>query len=114
MTNLQSVIGSDVAGFVRDWQVSHAIDDVAAPGTQYQQRSWNWHSIYPNITNPGLSYPLPIPLISTNTTVNGTIVAGGATYYRVSVPANGTATLSLSAPGGVANPNLQMVVVRTK
>jgi len=114
MTNLQGVIGSDIASFVRDWQVSHAIDDIAAAGTQYQQRSWNWHSIYPNITTPGTPYPLSIPLISTNTTVNGTIVAGGAQYYRVSVPANSAATLSLSAPGAVANPNLQMVVVRTK
>ena len=114
ITNLQGVIGSDLSGFVRDWQVSHAIDDVAAPSTQYQQRSWNWHSIYPNITNPGTTYPLGVPLISTNTTMNGTIVAGGATYYRVSVPANSTATLSLSAPGGAVNPNFQMVVVRTK
>jgi hypothetical protein len=114
ITNLQSVVGGDLAGFVRDWSVSHAIDDVAAPSTQYQQRSWNWHSIYPNISNPASSYPLPIQVVSTNTNLNGTIVAGGAQYYRVAVPPNGTAILSLSAPGGAVNPNLQMVVVRTK
>lgn len=114
ITNLQAVVGGDLAGFVRDWNVSHAVDDVAAPGTQYQQRSWNWHSIYPNIALPPAPYPLSIPLISTSTSINGTVVAGGAQYYRVNVPANGTATLSVSSPGGAVNPNLQMVVARTR
>jgi hypothetical protein len=114
IANLQSVVGGDLAGFVRDWSVSHAVDDVAALNTQYQQRSWNWHSIYPNLSVPASNYPLPIQLISTNTSLNGTIVAGGAQYYRIAVPANGTATLSLGAPGGAVNTNLQMVVVRTK
>jgi len=114
ITNLQSVVGGGLAGFVRDWQVSHALDDVAALNTQYQQRSWYWHSIYPNISNPASTYPLPIQVVSLNTNLNGTIVAGGAQYYRVAVPANGTATLSLSAPGGAVNANLQMIVVRTQ
>ncbi len=114
ITNLQSVVGGDLAGFVRDWNVSHAVDDVAAPSTQYQQRSWNWHSIYPSLSVPGSPYPLSVPLISTSATQNGTIVAGGAQYYRVIIPANGSATVSLSAPGGAVNPNLQMVIVRTK
>ncbi|MEO8335238.1 MAG: hypothetical protein ABI664_09705 [bacterium] len=114
ITNLQSVVGGDLAGFVRDWNVSHAVDDVAAPSTQYQQRSWNWHSIYPNITLPASTYPLPIQLISTSTSVNGTIVAGGAQFYRVVLSAGSSVVLSLSASGGAVNPNLQMVVVRTK
>jgi hypothetical protein len=114
IANLQSVVGGDLAGFVRDWQVSHAVDDLAALNTQYQQRSWNWHSIYPNLSNPTSAYPLPVPTLSTSANVNGTIVAGGAQYYRLFVPANGTATLSLSAPSGAVNPNLQMIVVRTK
>jgi hypothetical protein len=115
MTNLQSVVGGDAAGFVRDWNVSHAVDDIAALNTQYQQRSWNWHSIYSVSAGGGVVpvYPLNIPQISTNTSTNGTIAAGGAQYFRISVPANGTAILSLGAPSG-ANPNLQMVVVRTK
>jgi hypothetical protein len=114
ITNLQSVVGGDLSGFVRDWSVSHAVDDVAALTTQYQQRSWNWHSIYPNITIPGTGYPLQNPLILGTATLNGTIVAGGAAYYRITVPANGTTTLNLSAPNGALNSNLQLVAVRTK
>jgi hypothetical protein len=114
VTNLQSVVGGDLAGYVRDWQVSHAVDDVAAPNTQYQQRSWNWHSIYPNITTPASTYPLQNPLVAGTATLNGTIVAGGAAYFRIVVPASGTTTLNLSAPTGAANPNLQLVAVRTK
>jgi hypothetical protein len=114
VTNLQSVVGGDLAGFVRDWSVSHAVDDVAALSTQYQQRSWNWHSIYPNITTPTSGYPLQLPLIVAAANLNGTIVAGGAAYFRVAVPPNGTTTLNLSAPTGAVNLNLQLVAVRTK
>ena len=116
IANLQSVVGGDLAGYVRDWSVSHAVDDVAAPTTQYQQRSWNWHSIFA-VTNPisgTQPYPLVVTTISTSASVSGTIVAGGASFYKLAVPANGTVTLSLSAPGGAVNPNLQLVAVRTK
>ena len=114
ITNLQSIVGGDLAGFVRDWSVSHAVDDVAALNTQYQQRSWNWHSIYPVVSGPIGTYPLQSPLIATSATTTGTIVAGGAQFYRMTVPANGTATLNLGASSGVVSPTLQLVVVRTK
>jgi len=113
-TNLQSVVG-DLPGLIRDWSVSHAIDDVAAPSTQYQQRSWNWHSIYPGLSGTSTAYPLQVQTISTNAAVsNASVVAGGAAFYRVVIPANGTATFTLSGSSNTANPNLQLVIVRTK
>jgi hypothetical protein len=113
-TNLQSVVG-DLPGLIRDWSVSHAIDDVAAPSTQYQQRSWNWHSIYPGLSGTSTAYPLQVQTISTNAAVsNASVVAGGAAFYRVVIPANGTVTFTLSGSSSTANPNLQLVIVRTK
>jgi hypothetical protein len=113
IANMAAVFGSDVAGLVRDWSVSNAVDDVAAPATQYQQRSWNWHSIYPGLST-NATYPLAVTTITGNTTNPGTVVAGGAAYYKITVPANGTTTVSLGAPTGATNPNLQLVIVRTK
>ncbi|MEP6991503.1 MAG: hypothetical protein ABJA80_11295 [bacterium] len=113
MANLQAAI-TDVPGMLRDWSVSHAVDDVAAPATQYQQRSWNWHSIYPGLTFPSSTYPLAVTTIPTNATVTGaTVVAGGAGFYKVVVPANGSATFTLSN-GTTSNPSLQLVAVRIK
>jgi hypothetical protein len=106
-TNLNAVVGGGLAGFMRDWSVSHAIDDVAAPSTQYQQRSWSWHSIY---SNSSAAYPLQVQTISTTATVNASVVAGGAAFYRIVVPANGGVTVSLNS----TNANLQLVIVKTK
>jgi len=90
------------------------VDDVTALHTQYQQRSWNWHSIFPAFA-PG-NYPLAVTTLpGTGTfTVNGTVTAGGAAFYKFQLPATGTATINLSAPSGASNPNLQLVIVRTK
>ena len=112
--NLQSVLG-DLPPLVRDWSVSHAVDDVAAPATQYQQRSWNWHSIYPALAASSSPYPLAVQtLASTGTLVNSTVVAGGAAFYRVTVPAGGSVTYTLGGTSSTNIPNLQLVIVRTK
>lgn len=114
IANLQNVFG-DIVPFVRDWSVSHAIDDVAAPATQYQQRSWNWHSIYPSLTSPASAYPLSIQTLSTTASVSGaSVVAGGAAFYKVTVPANGSVAFTLGGSSSTPNPNLQLVIVRTK
>ena len=113
VTNLQGVVG-DLAPLVRDWSVSHAVDDVAAPSTQYQQRSWNWHSIFPGLTVPSTGYPLLVTTLSANANVTGaSVVAGGAAFYRIVVPAGGTVTVTLGS-SGTSNPNIQLVAVRTK
>lgn len=110
--NLSAAVG-DLPGMVRDWNVSHAIDDVAAPSTQYQQRSWNWHSIYPQLTTPASSYPLFIQTLITPSSSTGTVVAGGATFYKITVPANASVTFTLST-GTTPALGVQLVVVRTK
>ncbi|MEP6617956.1 MAG: hypothetical protein ABJE47_01525 [bacterium] len=112
--NLQAIVGGNLASFVRDWSVSHAIDDVAAPATQFQQRSWNWHSIYPNLGAGGSPYPLLVQPLGTNGIATGAVVAGGATYFKLSIPSNGSVTVSLTAPAGATGSNLQLIAVRTK
>ena len=98
VANLQSVVGGDLAGYVRDWSVSHAVDDVAALTTQYQQRSWNWHSIYTVKGAVGNQlYPLLVTTLATSTSVSGTVVAGGSSFYTVTVPTNGTEWTTLHA-----------------
>ncbi len=110
--NLQRVFGTDITPFVRDWLVSNAVDDIAAPATEYQQRSWNWHSIYPALG--GGTYPLVIQTISSSASIASSVVSGGAAYYRFAVPANGTATVTLGVAGGAASSSLHLLIVRTK
>ena len=113
IANLSSVF-TDIPGVVRDWNVSHAIDDVAAPSTQYQQRSWNWHSIYPGLTVPPSAYPLFAQSLATSAVVSdASVSAGGAAFYKVVVSANASAVFTLNT-GTTPNANVQLVVVRTK
>ena len=112
--NLQSLAGGNLASFVRDWSVSHAVDDVAAPSTQYQQRSWNWHNIYQNVGMGGNAYPLEVQVISPTTSISGSAVAGGAGFYKLTISANASVTVTLSTPAGALSTNLQLIVVRTK
>ena len=112
--NLQSVFGNDVQNRIRDWAVSLALDDVASAPDAAQQKSWNWRSIYGGVGNVAGLYPLQVTAMTGATSYNGTVVAGGAAYYKLSVPANSTATLSLAGQSGAAASNLQLVIVRTK
>ena len=114
LANLQSVLGRDVAPVVRDWMVSLALDDVAGAPASAQQKSWNWRSIYGGAGGVAGLYPLSVTPMGNATSYTGTVVAGGAAFYKLSVPANGTATLSLGGPSGAATSNLQLVIVRTK
>src|SRR5262249_44052880 len=112
MANLQAVFGSDIGSLVRDWSVSNAIDDVAQLTTQFQQRSWNWHSIYQLLGGTVSPYPLQITSLSNFATLsNVSVVAGGAAYYRISVAANAQVNVNITSG---ANPNLQVIVVRTR
>ena len=114
MTNLKAVIGDNIPAFVRDWSVSNAADDVTELGTQFQQRSWNWHSIYPNLGTSLGVYPLNFGTISTSALVRGSVVAGGAAYYKVVANAQSTVTISLPVGSAGSDANLQLVIVRTK
>lgn len=112
VTNAAAVFGS-LPTQVRDWNVSHAVDDISAEAA-YQQKSWNWHSIYPNLGAGGLSYPLAITPMANGSTYAGSVMSGGAAYYRMAVPAGVTATLSFKNTTTPTGTNLHLVVVRTK
>jgi hypothetical protein len=99
--NLVAVFGSDIASKVRDWNVSHYTDDIS-PGlpAEHLQPSWDWHSIFKALARSGQAYPLEVKTL-TGGSASGTLIGGAATYYRFSIPANTTATLTLTAPGPI-------------
>ena len=45
---------------------------------------------------------------------SGTVLGGGAAYYKLSVPANGSATVTLGGQSASAGSHMQFVVVRTQ
>jgi hypothetical protein len=113
IANLRAVYGADVAGLLRDWSVSQYTDDVVPnDSTVYTQPSWNWHSIYPALGGGGRTYPLPVTSLPTAGT-SGSVIPGGAAFYRFSVAANATAVVTLTGPGG-ATTATQGVVVRLR
>lgn len=112
MANLRNVFGSDIGGMLRDWSVSQYTDDVVTnESVEYTQPSWNWHSIFPALQGGG-SYPLVVTSMAP-TGASGSVIPGGAAFYRFSVPANGLATLTLGGSGGGTIP-VQGVVVRLR
>jgi hypothetical protein len=112
VTNVQQVLGVDVGSAVRDWSATHAVDDVATVpvAPEFQQLSWNWHSIF---TNTNGSYPLTVQAVVDGVPASGTVVAGGAAFFKLAVPANGTATISLASQSSAAS-SLQLLLVKTK
>ena len=114
IANLQSVFG-DVAPLLRDWTVSHVMDDAASASTELSQKSWNWRSIFGGVDGIAALYPLPVTAMSpTTSTYPGSVVPGGSAFYSFTVPTGGTATLTLGGQSGAASSNLQLVIVRTK
>jgi len=101
LPNLSAVFGSDIASKVRDWNVSHYTDDlVSGLPAEHMQPSWNWHSIFKVLAGTGKAYPLDVKTM-TGGAASGTLIGGAAAYYRFSIPANTTATLTLTAPGPI-------------
>jgi hypothetical protein len=113
MDNLRAVYGSDVAGLLRDWSVSQYTDDVVTnESADFTQPSWNWHNLFQAFNGGTGRYPLPVTTLPTSGT-SGTVIPGGAVFYRFAVPANAMATLTLTGSGGTATP-AQGVVVRLR
>lgn len=101
LANLSAVFGTDIASKVRDWNVSHYTDDVVTGlSAEYAQPSWNWHSIFKALAGSGKAYPLDAPPL-TGGAASGSLIGGAAAYYRFSIPANSTASITLSAPGPI-------------
>jgi hypothetical protein len=99
--NLSAVFGSDIASKVRDWDVSHYTDDqTAGLPPEWTQPSWNWHSVFKALAGSGKAYPLEVKALAGGS-ATGTLIGGAAAYYRFSIPANATATITLTAPGPI-------------
>jgi hypothetical protein len=111
--NLRGVYGTDVAGQLRDWSVSQYTDDVVTnESVDLTQPSWNWHNLFQAFNGGTGRYPLPVTTLPTTGT-SGSVIPGGAAFYRFAVPADGVASLTLTGSGGAATP-AQGVVVRLR
>jgi hypothetical protein len=109
LANLRAVFGQDIGSMLGDWLVSHYTDDLSSSVSREQsQPSWNFHSIYPALQGAGNTYPLQVKEL-TGGAASGTLTGGSAAYYRFSIPANGTATVDVTAPGPI-----RAVVVRVR
>jgi hypothetical protein len=117
IANIQSVFGVDPSVAVSDWSASHAVDDVSSlVADQFLQKSWNWHSIYPQLKCSGCApvpYPLPVQIIAAGSAYSGTVLSGGSTHFRFAVPPAGSATLTVTSSSATAA-GLKLVIVRTK
>jgi hypothetical protein len=111
VANLRNVFGSNIGTQLRDWSVSqYADDNVVGVSDDFTQPSWNWRSIYPALGGAsGAPYPLVVlPLTAAGST--GTVIPGGASFYRFALGANGSASLTLSSSASV----VQGMVVRLR
>jgi hypothetical protein len=101
VSNLSTVFGSTLASQVHDWNVSHYTDDLT-PGlpAEHTQPSWNWRSVFKALTKSGPAYPLEVKNLTAGS-ASGTLIGGAAAYYRFSVPAGTTATVTLATPGPI-------------
>jgi hypothetical protein len=110
LDNLHAVFGELFPGKVRDWATSHAVDDIATE-TPLQQPSWVWRSVYSGYSG---AFPLQYQTMTAGATYSGTVIGGGAAFYRLGVPAGATADVTLSGQSASAGSNIQFVIVRTK
>jgi hypothetical protein len=81
---LTSVFGSDVPGMFRDWGISLVGDDVPGSDANYQQKSWQYHSLIAALQNNG-TYPLKLTALTSGVSSSVTLVPGGASYYPFGV-----------------------------
>ena len=101
IANLAAVFGSDLPAKVRDWSISHYADDlVTGLPAEFTQPSWHWHSLYKALAGSGPAYPLDVKTLTAGA-ASGTLLGGSAAYYRFSIPANTTATITLTTTGPI-------------
>jgi hypothetical protein len=99
MVNLNQVFGTDVITWFRDWSVSVYTDDKVAVASQFQQPSWNFRSILPQL---GLStYPLKVRPLSNATTTTVALTGGGSMYATFGVAAGANAGVSWAGSNAV-------------
>ena len=120
--NLANVFGSDYMTSIRNWSTSVFSDDIAAvTDARFLEPSWNMRSIFPQLctdnrtpcTRLGI-YPLSITSLVNNQGSTQSVVAGGSSYIRFSVPAGSQASIDWSNGGFPVTPLMQFTVVRTR
>jgi len=120
--NLANVFGSDYMTLIRNWSTSVYSDDIpAVTDARFLEPSWNMRSIFPQLctdnrtpcTRLGI-YPIAITSLVNNQTSTQSIVAGGSSYIRFSVPAGSQASIDWSSGSFPVTPLVQFTVVRTR
>ena len=98
--NLRAVFGADVPRLFRDWSTSLLVDDLAGADARFQQRSWNFPSVY-GVVDETSPYPLRTVRMADGVISTVRVTAGGSAYLRFGVAAGATASLRWDAlPAG--------------
>ncbi len=117
--NLARVFGPTYMTQIRDWATTVFTDDFAGvTDPRFLESSWNMRSIFPRLVNSAGQalgrYPLAVVPVSDASPANVSLFAGGASYLRFSVPANGQASIDWNANGLPVSGLMQFTLVRTK
>lgn len=106
--------GNDPVGLLRDWTLANYLDDAGITAdARFQQPSWNFRDIYTK-TFTAKVFPLQVTGLAAGASVPVSVKRGSASYYRLAVPANGQATVSLSSGSAAPPAALQFFAIRTR
>jgi len=120
--NLANVFGADYMTMISNWSTSVFSDDVAGVSdARFLEPSWNMRSLFPQLcvdsrtpcTKLGI-YPIAMTSLINNQASTQSVVAGGSSYIRFSVPAGSQATVDWSTGGFPVTPFVRFSVVRTR
>ncbi|HXT18999.1 MAG TPA: hypothetical protein VN706_25455 [Gemmatimonadaceae bacterium] len=122
LNNLAGVFGTNIMTQIRDWATSVYSDDVAGvTDPRFLEPSWNHRSIFPHLcidSNTNCTtlnkYPLQLTPLSDQSPATVPLVAGGAAYFRFTVPAGTQASIDWTSGGLPVSPLVQFTVVRSK
>ena len=111
IANLQNVFGAGLTNMFRDWAIATIADDVPGAGSEWQQPSWDFPSMWVRLTrNSTKSYPLSTLTVGDGSPLSISLNGGGAAYVRFAVAANQVGSVKWTVPSaGVA-----MAIVRMK
>jgi hypothetical protein len=106
MVNLNQVFGTGVMTWIRDWSVSVYADDKVSTASEFQQPSWNFRSVLPQLGYT--TFPLKVRPLMNATASTVTLTGGGSMYATFGVPAGANAGVSWTGS------NVVFSIVRTK
>jgi hypothetical protein len=110
MANLRNVFGEDLVGLFRNWSTSLLADDLTGADARFQQRSWDFPSVFHGVVDETNPYPLRMLAMAEGLVSTVRVTGGGAAYLRFGVEAGKTATLRWDAlPAGMT-----LTLVRTR